>query len=83
MSDKPDGGPVFPCGVPQPERYPGAHTVFVPSTGISLRDWFAGQALAGLAVQVPIGDAAMNDVTCAAALAYELADNMLVARSAE
>lgn len=35
-----DGGPAFPL---QPESTPEAHYL-----GMTLRDWFAGQALAGL-----------------------------------
>lgn len=46
--------------------------------GMSLRDWFAGQALAGwMASFSP--DCRMKATNCAA-LAYELADAMLEAR---
>ncbi len=58
-----DGGPAFP--------------VYAPglSNGMSLRDWFAGQALAGIAVRdtvLPFEDEA--------AAAYRYADAMLAAR---
>lgn len=43
MSDKNDGGPAFPEPPLEHDHYwhPGTQ-------GMSLRDWFAGQALAGL-----------------------------------
>ena len=55
-----DGGPAFPqWGLGAP-------------SGLTLRDWFAGQALAGLLREYPWGRAAM--------VAYQLADAMLAAR---
>lgn len=41
---KPDGGPVFPIIVPAVVRDP-----YVLQNGMSLRDYFAGQALAAMA----------------------------------
>ena len=38
-----DGGPAFPAGT-----YCNNFGDEVPMRGMSLRDWFAGQALAGL-----------------------------------
>jgi hypothetical protein len=65
MSTINDGGPAFPQGDD------GSW-----GTGMTLRDWFAGQALAGLlrdGIDVHgIGDSAY--------LAYEMADAMLRAR---
>lgn len=46
MSNKHDGGPAFP-----PRWDPKTH----PS-GMSLRDWFAGQALNGLIQKLPLID---------------------------
>jgi hypothetical protein len=62
MSKINDGGPAFP--IPD-EGWPG----------MTLRDWFAGQALAGISAQYGTGDAAMIAVEC-----YEHADAMLKAR---
>jgi len=58
-----DGGPAFPR-----HAYDG-------HDGMTLRDWFAGQALAGISAQYGTGDAAMIAVEC-----YEHADAMLRAR---
>lgn len=56
-----DGGPAYPVPTGVKER-----------TGMSLRDWFAGQALVGL------GDE--YSVAAAAKIAYQYADAMLAAR---
>ena len=50
--------------------------------GMSLRDWFAGQALAGLASAQDQSGAWTSDAQSAAAWAYEIADAMLAARKA-
>lgn len=66
-----NGGPAFPS-VPvsseTPEKY----------SGMSLRDWFAGQALAGYVA------AQSDDLEPGyyATIAYEIADAMLLARTA-
>ena len=57
-----DGGPAFP----------GPYG----SDGMSLRDWFAGQALAGLLSQEGVEASPETD----AAWAYKVADAMLAAR---
>lgn len=64
MSAKNDGGPAFP------------HPAWTASRGMSLRDWFAGQALAGMLSSDgrPTGDQAKAE------WAYDLADAMLKAR---
>lgn len=67
MTNTIDGGPAFPspqCGDWSPEY------------GMSLRDWFAGQALAGMMASDD-GSTPEN----VAAEAYEIADAMLAARS--
>ena len=68
MSNKhKDGGPAFPYGTKNvTERF---------SEGMSLRDYFAGQALAGLLAHLP-GDSRR----VAVGWAYRLADAMLVER---
>jgi len=65
-----DGGPAFPC-----ESYGlknGKETT-VPAQGMTLRDWFAGQALAGM-------DGSEIMPIKAARWAYETADAMLATR---
>lgn len=67
MSNPKDGGPAFPV----------APDDLVGSKGMTLRDWFAGQALAGLSAQ--FGSELAPPAF--AAFAYQLADAMLAARS--
>ena len=79
MSTKPDGGPAFPgaMGIGQNE-------------GMSLRDWFAGMALSGLATNqemllandelvTRMGTAGIDRLQ--ANKAYRLADAMLTERN--
>ncbi len=70
-----DGGPAFACGGPHSDQ------------GMSLRDWFAGQALAGmLASTMSVNDGheptylPWSEAASAARQAYEVADAMLVER---
>jgi hypothetical protein len=63
MSALKDGGPAFPYR----DRYPG----------MTLRDWFAGQALAGL-----LASKGYHERSVAATDAFNLADAMLTAREA-
>lgn len=65
MSNKPHNEPAFP--VPDSAAYQYG--------GMSLHDWFAGQALAGL-----LEHASGEDPMKSPALAYALADAMLVER---
>ena len=65
-----DGGPAFPLQSIGPEFAPGY-------AGMTLRDWFAGQALVGLSVRRE-GKCDADD----AENAYRLADAMLKAREA-
>lgn len=71
MDDEKSGGPAFPrpwVGSPQGDEFdPG-------EDGMTLRDYFAGQALAGLA-----GSFGQMVVPCAE-LCYKIADAMLEAR---
>lgn len=70
MSDKiNDGGPAFPCVEGPPNEF---------FKGLSLRDWFAGQALVGLGTWSP-GLVPM-DADARAQWAYEQADAMLKMR---
>lgn len=75
MSEKDNGGPAFPY-----------HIGFVLNEGMTLRDWFAGQALAGCATGLSgLGDIGADTRAAAlgqmAAVLYEIADAMLAERS--
>ncbi|WP_375568713.1 hypothetical protein ABWH92_12175 [Ahrensia marina] len=76
--EREDGGPAFPLIVPL--KFKGGvlveNNVF---TGLSLRDWFAGQALAGIA-SISNEGFSLSEVDCAA-WAYQYADAMIAARS--
>ena len=82
MNETKDGGPAFPIPEQHGQQYVGhpAHGMaweqdFVPAQpGLSLRDWFAGQAIVGLAMD-------KNPADMIAEWAYALADAMLEART--
>jgi hypothetical protein len=66
-----DGGPAFPV----PDSHHANGQVQYGANGMPLRDYFAGQALAGLMLGVRRGGAMMLAREC-----YEMADAMLRAR---
>ena len=68
MSTINDGGPAFPR-----HAYDG-------HDGMTLRDWFAGQALAGLLAKYGFGEAEPESM---AADSYAYADAMLKAREVQ
>ena len=72
MSAQHNGGAAFPQTTFQ---HPSGEICWGES-GMTLRDYFAGQALAGLLAQIP-GDSR----SVAVGLAYRLADEMLVERA--
>ena len=72
MGERQDGGPAFPLTVP--DKYGRA-----PS-GMSLRDWFAGQALAGLMSDPGLRPCSVEEFEHMAARLYQVADAMLAAR---
>ena len=81
MSKEQDGGPAFPEKL---EKVIGPDLVQIYKPGMSLRDWFAGQALAGI---LPARDASPKgsaftetEAEWIAQKAYEQADAMLEAR---
>lgn len=83
-----DGGPAFP--IPD-SHYPNGQVQY-GSNGMSLRDWFAGQALSGMQTQwryielylTSCGSGKAKDVREFMAWAsYEQADAMLEARNKE
>lgn len=71
----PENPPAFPSvclGDPD-------HPASIP--GMTLRDWFAGQALSGMLASVADDKAFRLAFTHAAPAAYRIADAMLAARS--
>jgi hypothetical protein len=76
MSDVHSGGPAFPTsGMMTLENKVTGEKSFIPQNypGMSLRDWFAGQALAGIVVHT-------TEITAASIMAYKAADAMLLER---
>ena len=73
MSKIEDGGPAFAAGAAN-------ESTGWTQEGMSLRDWFAGQALSGICASGPATDWT-NDLL--ASEAYSLADAMLAARSTD
>jgi hypothetical protein len=68
-----DGGPAFPMSYDNSLAY-----TYPSHQGMTLRDWFAGQALAGLLACGEAHDEHTDSVTAGAA--YKMADAMLRAR---
>lgn len=64
-----DGGPAFPV------EWPMGHTL---NPGMSIRDWFAGQALASMTIAPDYSKGPCNHAM--AVRAYNIADEMLKAR---
>ena len=73
---KHDGGPACP---PAYEPDPNDYTKAV-YRGLTKRDWFAGQALAGWIASYGPEDGRPNPGACAL-IAYQVADAMLAARA--
>lgn len=71
------GDNTHPCDYAFPVA-PGDVPYWQP--GMTLRDWFAGQALAGWMASFPSCGEGVVPVACAR-LAYDLADAMLEARA--
>ncbi len=70
-----DGGPAYP--VPRNVAWDDEKNTVV--AGMSLRDYFAGQALAGLTA-IPMDLTKGRGVTSVAEVCYLMADAMLAAR---
>lgn len=75
MSKIEDGGPVFPSSH---TGMKGGHVHTEFRNGISIRDYFAGQALIGILSAGPLRDGTTYDLV--SKCAYEHADAMLKAR---
>lgn len=73
MSARPDGGPAFPvAGMMHGEKLGGQL-----SHGMTLRDYFAAKAMAGLCAHPELGQSSCVRI---AQVSYEQADAMLAAR---
>lgn len=78
-----DGGPAFPTRAIEHYISDGkghVEPVFRDTGGMSLRDWFAGQALTYLAHRKDIN---IRDADHIAALSFQMADVMLAQRAKE
>lgn len=81
MSDTNDGGPAFPLGDTYVQLPGEAIGRSRGHPGMTLRDWFAGQALCGsIAFPIPGNEKIPEN---AARFAYAYADAMLAARKAK
>ncbi len=80
MSANDDGGPAFPHTVEYSDGLSGGR---LPYGGMSLRDWFAGQALAGefASQDTDSGVWMEKGFGTVAARCYNVADAMLAARA--
>lgn len=78
MSDDTTGGHAFP----QTVRNWNDSTSGLEQRGMSLRDWFAGQALSGMFHALHERAFMACDPAAVASRTYEIADAMLAARSA-
>ena len=75
------GGPAFPASLYKLEN---GQESSVPHIGMTLRDYFAGQALTNVDVRIPMSDD--DDTPSPRAIAnymYVIADAMLAAREAK
>jgi hypothetical protein len=90
-----DGGPAFPTRgedfVDGPQgRLPQSAWGMEPKTGMTLRDWFAGQAMQGMAAEMVKGGYPRQDIIAGvpeqnliAEVAFGIADAMLAERAKE
>lgn len=74
---KSDGGPAFPASVAEVQGQ-AVHSCDYGLPGMSLRDWFAGQALIAIGYNDHVDGA--SDPERHAATAYRIADAMIAAR---
>ena len=81
MNDTPhDGGPAFPHPALADETFRPSYDM----GGMSMRDWYAGQALAGLLASDPASNLEVPALYSAIADAtFKMADAMIAARAAK
>lgn len=80
---KPDGGPAMPSirTEPRTDSYSRCYGDVTSYGGMTLRDWFAGQALVGLLAHDCDDDSrSWKGIDGATSRAYEYADAMLAER---
>ena len=84
MSERKDGGAAFPDL--RNEIYGTGERVYYNAGGMSLRDWFAGQALAGVLAGTRTWKSKKDAPVCTAdgyaSVAYRIADAMIAEREA-
>ncbi len=78
MSTKETGGPAFPIPVVSQNQATGETSIWQTEGGMTLRDYFAGQALIGMVSRAYRADGESGIV---AASCYKFADAMLAERS--
>lgn len=74
------GGPAFPRASATVTRFENDHEereTHVGHDGMSLRQWYAGQALAGMLAAYSGGEIAFPPIAWAAKTAFEYADAMI------
>jgi hypothetical protein len=81
MSTPKDGGPAFPFAFQELDAQGRPRTEQIVNPGMTLRDYFAGQALAGIVGKAQMARMALSRVEQeVAADAYSYADAMLAGR---
>lgn len=77
-----DGGPAFSCLPPAFQVLPDGNVEALGGEGLSIRDWFAGQGLAGAMANAQAHPLGAADISGSVArLAYRVADAMLAERA--
>lgn len=80
MSKISDGGPAFPGGLYEPQ-HGGSNDREPMNDGMSLLDWFAGQALPGIVSRIPKDRYPHAMPWDAASMAYAVGAAMLAERA--
>lgn len=79
MSKIDDGGPAFPDFFDYSKHGAGG-VIVAKAGGLSIRDWFAGQALVGIGMWCPSNVVGAERPRAVAEYAYAVADAMIAAR---